>query len=163
MTIVDPLEQIWTEILDVTSLFVIPDWGALIGLLPVFILLGRRRAAHHAHRCSARSSTGPQAADQGHVRGGPAARRRSTPTAQPIFPPGLPYCRARRADLPVRDASLRRATGELSRSSARCAASAATREIDTCSNCGLVLKVKTPGDRDPDAGRPAARAAAAAA
>src|SRR5215216_7651170 len=31
------LEQIWDGILDLTKLLVIPDWGALIALLPVFM------------------------------------------------------------------------------------------------------------------------------
>jgi len=29
------LDQIWTAILDFTSKLVIPDWGALIGLIPI--------------------------------------------------------------------------------------------------------------------------------
>lgn len=33
----DLLEQIWGGILDLTELFVIPDWGALIALLPLFV------------------------------------------------------------------------------------------------------------------------------
>ena len=40
MNIVDVLNEIWNQILDVTSIFVMPDWGVLIGLLPVLILLG---------------------------------------------------------------------------------------------------------------------------
>ena len=31
------LQNIWKTILDITSQFVIPDWGALIALLPVFM------------------------------------------------------------------------------------------------------------------------------
>ena len=34
MSPIDVLNQIWTQVLRVTSLFVIPDWGAVIGLLP---------------------------------------------------------------------------------------------------------------------------------
>jgi plastocyanin len=34
---VDLLQNIWKTILDITSQFVIPDWGALIALLPVFM------------------------------------------------------------------------------------------------------------------------------
>jgi len=40
VTIVDVLNQIWTQILTVTSVFVMPDWGVVIGWLPVIILLG---------------------------------------------------------------------------------------------------------------------------
>jgi plastocyanin len=33
------MEALWKSILDITSQFVIPDWGALIGLLPVFLAI----------------------------------------------------------------------------------------------------------------------------
>lgn len=33
------LEDLWNSFLDLTSQFVIPDWGALISLLPVFLLI----------------------------------------------------------------------------------------------------------------------------
>jgi len=34
------LQNIWNGILDLTKLFVIPDWGSLIALLPVFMAVG---------------------------------------------------------------------------------------------------------------------------
>jgi len=40
VNIVDVLNGIWTQILEVTSIFVIPDWGGLIGLLPIIVVLG---------------------------------------------------------------------------------------------------------------------------
>ncbi|HEX6868965.1 MAG TPA: hypothetical protein VF119_09175, partial [Candidatus Limnocylindrales bacterium] len=40
MNIVDVLNEIWTTILTVTEQFVMPDWGVVIGWLPVIILLG---------------------------------------------------------------------------------------------------------------------------
>ena len=40
MGIIDQLNQIWNQILDVMSKVVIPDWGALIGLLPLFLVIG---------------------------------------------------------------------------------------------------------------------------
>ena len=33
------LEDLWNGILELTAQFVIPDWGALIALLPVFIFV----------------------------------------------------------------------------------------------------------------------------
>jgi hypothetical protein len=38
--LIDTLEGLWNTILDVMSLFVIPDWGSVIGLLPILIFLG---------------------------------------------------------------------------------------------------------------------------
>ena len=40
MNLVDVLNSIWSQILQVTSLFVMPDWGMLISALPVLIVLG---------------------------------------------------------------------------------------------------------------------------
>ena len=40
MNLVDVLNGIWSTILQVTSLFVIPDWGMVIGGLPVVVVLG---------------------------------------------------------------------------------------------------------------------------
>ena len=40
MTIVDSLNQLWNTILETMALFVIPDWNAIIGLLPILIFLG---------------------------------------------------------------------------------------------------------------------------
>ena len=39
MSIGDTIHQIWQSFLDFITMFVIPDWGALIQLLPVFLLL----------------------------------------------------------------------------------------------------------------------------
>ena len=36
----EQIQKLWTGILDTLSKLVIPDWGALIALLPVFILVG---------------------------------------------------------------------------------------------------------------------------
>ena len=40
MTIVEQLNEFWNSALQTASLFVIPDWGALVALLPVFIFVG---------------------------------------------------------------------------------------------------------------------------
>ena len=38
--LIDSLEGLWNTILETMSLFVIPDWASLIGLLPILIFLG---------------------------------------------------------------------------------------------------------------------------
>ena len=40
MSLVDSLNQLWNTILDITKMFVIPDWNSVIGLLPLLIFLG---------------------------------------------------------------------------------------------------------------------------
>jgi hypothetical protein len=39
VAIADTLARFWQAVLDLTSQFVIPDWAALVGLLPVFLVL----------------------------------------------------------------------------------------------------------------------------
>ena len=39
MTVLETIQAIWQSFLDFISMFVIPDWGALIQLLPVFLVL----------------------------------------------------------------------------------------------------------------------------
>ena len=38
--IVDTLNRIWTDLLAFSATFVTPEWGELIGLLPIFVLIG---------------------------------------------------------------------------------------------------------------------------
>ena len=33
------IEQLWSDLIEFTSQFVIPDWGSLISLLPVFLTI----------------------------------------------------------------------------------------------------------------------------
>lgn len=39
MAVADTLAHFWQALLDLTSQLVIPDWAALVGLLPVFLVL----------------------------------------------------------------------------------------------------------------------------
>lgn len=38
--ILQELEQIWTGLIDLSSKLVIPDWGSLVNLLPIFLIVG---------------------------------------------------------------------------------------------------------------------------
>ena len=40
MTIVDTLNEMWTGLLEIMTQFVIPDWNAIIGMLPLLVFLG---------------------------------------------------------------------------------------------------------------------------
>ena len=92
MTLIETLNQIWTQILDVTSIFVMPDWGFLIGFMPVLIVLGLIGPFLTAlalgtviylatkPRVKVAFVEGPQVAQIG--AGG-----------EPVFPVGLPHCR----------------------------------------------------------------------
>ena len=141
MNLVDVLNGIWNQILEITSLFVMPDWGGLIGLLPILIVLGlvapfmtflalgtvlylvRKPRVRMAYE------EGPRVAEIG-------------ADGEPVFPAGLPYCRrdtlvypsgTHRCDICHDQLAVICPMCNLGRSAL----------VDTCSNCGLVLKVKT--------------------
>ena len=40
MNLVAYVDQLWSGLLDFVNKLVSPDWGALIGLLPLFVLVG---------------------------------------------------------------------------------------------------------------------------
>ena len=142
MTIVDALNDIWNTILGIMTQFVIPDWNALIGLLPLFIFLGvvgplltllplgiviyqfrkpRVRAIPVAHE-------GPTIAAIG-------------ADGRPTFPPGLPHCRRDALIYPSGTLRCERCHDSLAVTCPMCGLGRPA-AIDTCTNCGLVLKVK---------------------
>ncbi|MDQ2965128.1 MAG: hypothetical protein M3R57_04715 [Chloroflexota bacterium] len=140
MTVLDTIHQIWQTFLDFLSMFVIPDWGALVGLLPVFLLLGvigpllslglliwfiyfvRKPRAPLASEPEAMAA--PIGAD-----------------GKPMIPRGEPFCyrdgliypaNARRCDVCGDELSVRCPKCDVGRPAS----------ISTCGNCGLVLKVR---------------------
>ena len=141
MNLVDVLNGIWNQILEITSLFVMPDWGGIIGLLPVlivlglvapfltFMMLGTVIYLVRKPRVKVAYVEGPRVAEIG-------------ADGEPIFPVGLPYCR--RDALIYASGTLRceRCHDQLAVICPMCGLGR-TALIDTCTNCGLVLKVKT--------------------
>jgi hypothetical protein len=136
----EALDAVWQTILDITSLFVIPDWGALIGLLPVLFFIGVVGPAltllvlgtlvYLVRKPRARVALveGPRIAEVG-------------ADGEPVFPAGLPYCR--RDGLIYASGTLRcdRCSDDLAVICPMCSLGRSAL-IDTCTNCGLVLKVK---------------------
>lgn len=136
--IVDQLEQLWQALLDLTAQFVMPDWGVLVSVIPVLLvvlvvgpLITLLAALWFVYvirkpRTRARFVDGPIPApldEQG----------------QPVFPPGEPYSAATGLVFPA--GVSRTSDGE--RLMVICPKCGLGRlaEIDTCGNCGLVLKV----------------------
>jgi hypothetical protein len=136
-----------------------PDWGALVGMLPVFLVIGvvgpllsllvlgwfvyfvRRPRARIRYQV-------PQAVRAQLVDGGP------------VFPAGEPYCvfdqlvyppAATRCDQCGRDLAVRCPKCDVGRPA----------YLDTCSNCGLVLKIDRQVVQLRPAGPPPGGAAAA--
>jgi hypothetical protein len=121
-------------------LFVIPDWGALIDLMPVFIFLGvvgplltllpLGILAYQLKKPRVKVDfvEGPHLAEIG-------------ADGQPIFPPGLPFCRTHGL---IFESGTLRCDQDGTELAVICPMCGLGRSalIDTCSNCGLVLKVK---------------------
>jgi hypothetical protein len=138
--IVDTLNQIWTTILDVTAIFVTPDWNFLIQTLPFLILLGvvmpfltftaLGSLIYLARKPRAKVSfvEGPQVATLG-------------ADGEPVFPVGLPHCRRDRLIFPSGTNRCDACRDELTVICPMCGLGRLAL-VDTCTNCGLVLKVK---------------------
>jgi hypothetical protein len=160
VTVIDNLNHIWTGLLNFLSTLVIPDWGSLVGLLPLFLVLGvigpiatililawfiylvRRPMTPVAYR------DGPRPApldDDG----------------KPVFPVGLPHCL--REGLVYASGSTRCPNDgdELWVVCPMCGLGRSA-GVQTCGECGLVLKVANrPAALGPIAGPPPGGAAIA--
>lgn len=160
MNLVDVLDAIWKQILEITSIFVLPNWGDVIGLLPVLVVLGLvapfltfvalGMVIYVARRPRVKVSfeEGPRVAEIG-------------PGGEPVFPVGLPYCRRDALTYPSGTQRCDRCHNQLAVVCPMCS-SARSARLDTCADCGLVLKVKprTVAVRSPAGPRPGGAAAA---
>lgn len=140
MSLIDHLNEIWTGLLGFLSHLVIPDWGALVGLLPLFLVLGvigpiasilflvwiiyvlRRPRTPVAYQ------DGPRAAPL-------------DATGKPIFPVGLPHCL--REGL-IYASGTKRCPNDGDELWVVCPMCGLGRSagVQTCAECGLVLKVE---------------------
>ena len=140
MNLVDVLNGVWNQILEITSLFLMPDWGGLIALLPVlvvlglvapflmFVALGTLIYLVRKPRIRVSYVEGPRSAEL-------------APGGEAIFPVGLPYCRRDALVYPSGSHRCERCHDQLAVICPMCGLGR-TALIDTCTNCGLVLKVK---------------------
>jgi hypothetical protein len=140
VTIVDALNDLWSTILQTIALFVIPDWNAVIGLLPVLIFLGVVGPLLtllplgiliyqvRKPRVKVQFEEGPTLAAL-------------DAEGRPVFPPGLPHCGRDSIVYPSGTVRCERCHDELAVTCPMCGLGRPA-VIDTCTNCGLVLKVK---------------------
>jgi hypothetical protein len=155
--ILEQLQQAWTNFLEFSAQFVVPDWGALIDLLPVFLLL---------------FVVGPiltlivlfwlrYGILKPRAKAGFAEPRRLAPLdadGAPVFPSGEPYSLVEA--MIYEPGATRSASGdELLVSCPKCGLVREAR-IGTCGNCGLSFTI-TPPTRTlrPSAPPPGGRAA----
>jgi hypothetical protein len=156
--ILQTLDQIWTNLLAFSATFVTPDWGQLIGLLPILLLIlvvGPILTilvlawGHYAfHRPRARRVFAPA--------------RRAAPLdadGRPVFPSGEPHSPSE--GVIYEAGAVRSATGEdLVVGCPKCGLVRSV-VLDTCGNCGLSFTLK-PTTRSLRAAAPPPGGAAAA-
>lgn len=140
MSIGDALNQLWNTILGIMAMFMIPDWNSVIGLLPLLIFLGIVGPLVtllplgvliyqvRKPRVKVGFEEGPQVARIG-------------ADGEPIFPSGLPYCRRDGLIYPSGTLRCERCHDDLAVSCPMCGLGRPAL-LDTCTNCGLILRVK---------------------
>jgi len=160
VTITEQLESLWSGLIELTSRFVIPDWGGLINLLPIFLLIGVIGPIVtllvvlwivYVVRAPRVSVIPPDAAAR------PAALGAD---AKPVFPAGEPYCYRDGLIYPYGAKRCDECGDALSVACPKCDVRREAR-TDACPNCGLVLKVEPRAVALRPAGPPSGGAAAA--
>lgn len=155
---IDALQQLWHRIIDALQVVVIPDWGELIGLIPIFLLVGVAGPiltllalgwvvyVLRAPRAKVNLEVAPVRAQLVDGRPEYPAGEPYCPTDQLIYPFGTTRCDHDGHDLLVR--------------CPKCG-SGRPAHISTCGNCGLVLKIENRARALRPAGPPPGGAAAA--
>ncbi len=140
MTILDQLAAYWDQVIKVITSFVIPDWGALIALLPVLVLvfvvgpiltlLALAWVVYVVRRPRPRVSIeeGPRPVEIG---ADGSAR----------YPVGLPYCPTDGLVYASGTTRCRTCGEELAVVCPMCGLGRSA-GLTTCGNCGLVLRVE---------------------
>ena len=155
---IDALQQLWHRILEITAIFVIPDWGELIALIPILLVIGVIGPilsllalawvvyVLRAPRAKVTLEVAPVRARIVDGRAEYPAGEPYCPVDQLIYPFGAVTCDSCRRDLVV---------GCPKCSSGRPA------QVTTCGNCGLVLQIENRARALRPAGPPPGGAAAA--
>lgn len=137
--VIDSLQNAWHGFLDLITGIVIPDWGALINLLPVFlffgviapiltlVVLGWLIYVVRKPRAGLRIAEGPRPAEL-------------SPSGRPVYPDGEPYCPRDQLVYPSGAVSCEVCHQNLAVICPKCGVGRPA-EISTCGNCGLVLRV----------------------
>lgn len=145
----DAIGQLFQGVIDFLQPILIPDWRALIDLLPIFLLIG---------------VVGPLVSLLAlgwfvYILGKPRSRIPYQPPApqparlvegQPVYPPGEPYCAFDRLVYPFGETRCATCGRDLAVICPKCSTGRQA-QVDTCGTCGLVLKI----DRGVPALRPA--------
>jgi len=140
VNVVDQIGKLWSDFLAFLSTLVIPDWGALIGLLPLFVLIGLVGPLLSLAILAwlGYGVTKPRTKVVWND-----AETRIAPRdhlGRPIVPAGEPYCPR---DGLIYPSGTQRCDVDKTNLLVRCPKCEVVREavISTCGNCGLVTKI----------------------
>ena len=155
----DSLEDLWNGLLDLTSKLVIPDWGALVNLLPIFLILGVVGPIAtilaiawvvyflRKPRTLVRFEEGPVPALIG-------------PGGRPEFPTAEPFCYRDALVYPAGSTLCDTCGDELTVICPKCGVTQSV-VIEACGNCGLILRLQPRMRALAPAGPPSGGAASA--
>jgi hypothetical protein len=139
VSIVDQLNSLWNQILEFLGKLVIPDWGSLVGLLPIFLVVGVLGPLlsllalvwfiYLVRKPRSRLTVleGPREASLDE-------------SGRPVYPPGYPYCARDGLIYPSGTTVCEHCHDELVVTCPKCGIGRQAR-YDTCANCGLILKI----------------------
>jgi len=138
--VIQTLQDLWHQFLNLISGIVIPDWGALVGLLPVFLLFGVIGPIFslmvlawivyllRKPRTRVSFTEGPR----------PAALDAAD---QPVYLPGEPYCARDRLIYDWGATRCERCGDELTVLCPKCGVGRSA-SLSTCGNCGLEIRLQ---------------------
>jgi len=156
--VIEAFQQLWHQIIEAITPFVIPDWGELVGLLPIFLLLGAAGPIMsllllgwivyvvRAPRAKVSLEVGPV--------------RAQLVDGRPDYPAGEPYCPVDRLIFPFGTSRCDVGGHDLFVRCPKCATGRPA-HLSICGNCGLVLKIENRARALRPAGPPPGGAAAA--
>jgi hypothetical protein len=156
--VIEALQGAWHSFLQAISGIVIPDWGALVGLLPIFLVIGVvgpivALLAFGWFVYVVRAPRARLAVVEGPV-------RVLIEDGHPVYPSGEPYCSYDQLVYPSGATRCDECHRDLLVRCPKCAAGR-NASITTCGNCGLVLKIENRARALRPAGPPPGGAAAA--
>lgn len=135
----DALQQLVQRILEISTVFVIPDWGELVGLIPILLVIGviGPIASLLVLGWILYGLRSPRAKVTLEI----APVRAQIVDGRPAYPAGEPYCPVDQLVFPFGAIACDTCRRDLLVSCPKCSTGRAA-HASTCGNCGLVLKIE---------------------
>jgi hypothetical protein len=156
--VIEAFQQLWHRIIEILTVFVIPDWGELVGLMPIILLIGL--AGPILTLLALGWIVYVVRAPRAKVSLEVAPVRAQIVDGQPVYPAGEPYCPVDELIYPFGAATCDVCRRDLFVRCPKCSTGRPA-HVSTCGNCGLVLKIENRARALRPAGPPPGGAAAA--